>query len=162
MSRNPTLIDDEVEQEDDEPTEQGGDQSSDKLEGGSGDEQGTKGSGSDADSSEEEEGGNEYDVTDNFIAPEGEGHGSAPVRQGLSVRLKPGWQCKGCEALQQLGAMAAGELRLCCLCSARSGRVGPQKQLQPASMHPPAPAAGREWNGEKLAATARNFCCPCI
>ena len=73
MSRNPTLIDDEVEQEDDEPTEQGGDQSSDKQEGGSGDEQGTKGSGSDADSSEEEEGGNEYDVTDNFIAPEGEG-----------------------------------------------------------------------------------------
>ena len=107
MSRNPTLIDDEVEQEDDEPTEQGGDQSSDKQEGGSGDEQGTKGSGSDADSSEEEEGGNEYDVTDNFIAPEGEAT-AVHIRQGFNFCLKPGWQCKGCEALQQLSAMAAG------------------------------------------------------
>ena len=107
MSRNPTLIDDEVEQEDDEPTEQGEDQSSDKHEGGSGDEQGTKGSGSDADSSEEEEGGNEYDVTDNFIAPEGEDT-AVQSSLGWNIPLKPGAQCKSCEALKQLGAMAAG------------------------------------------------------
>ena len=140
MSRNPTLIDDEVEQEDDEPTEQGGDQSSDKHEGGSGDEQGTKGSGSDADSSEEEEGGNEYDVTDNFIAPEGE-RAAMQRRLGLiNVRLKPGRQCKSCIALQQLDAMAAGQAEGSsdCAACAQQGWAGlePPKQLQLAPMHP--------------------------
>ena len=66
-SRNDGLFDDAAEESDDQEQE---DQEQNAE--GEGEERAQSQAGSDVDSSDEEEGGNEYDMTDKFIAPEDE------------------------------------------------------------------------------------------
>ena len=68
-SRNDGLFDDAAEESDDQPQE---DDEQNASGDGEGEQRVESQAGSDVDSSDEEEGGNEYDMTDKFIAPEDE------------------------------------------------------------------------------------------